>query len=157
MNKCCTAALFYPFLSLTIADTLMLLANTLLLGSISSSPPNFIMRLCSFPVMDSPFSIGIQKSMGSSKLDRKYMIGFGVSHKKRFCQLEAQNFQGFATLFINLLKITVDFFSFFSQPSKKACFFFGHLGCVFSLRPGCHYEIPRCQNELLPPEQEWMA
>ena len=64
---------------------------------------------------------------------------------------------GFATLFINLLKITVDFFSFFSQPSKKACFFFGHLGCVFSLRPGCHYEIPRCQNELLPPEQEWMA
>ena len=60
-------------------------------------------------------------------------------------------------MFINLLKITVDFFSFFSQPSKKACFFFGHLGCVFSLRPGCHYEIPRCQNELLPPEQEWMA
>ena len=135
MNKCCTAALFYPFLSLTIADTLMLLANTLLLGSISSSPPNFIMRLCSFPVMDSPFSIGIQKSMGSSKLDRKYMIGFGVTHKKNptllsvrspkflgLCHLVHQFAQDYSRLF----------FLFLTAIKKGLLFLWASWMCFFS-------------------------
>ena len=124
---------FYPFLSLTIADTLMLLANTLLLGSISSSPPNFIMRLCSFPVMDSPFSIGIQKSMGSSKLDRKYMIGFGVSHKKRFCQLEAQKFFGLCHLVHQFAQdYSRLFFIFLTAIKKGLLFLWASWMCFFS-------------------------
>ena len=48
-------ALIPPFLSLTIADTLMLLANTLLLD-----PPLHKVCGCALFVMDSLFSMGIK-------------------------------------------------------------------------------------------------